>query len=40
MMLVLVIAHLHRGVFLRFHKKVNARYALAFFAGSRPAAID
>jgi len=35
------IRYLHQGVFfLRFHKRVNARYALAFFAGSRPTAID
>ena len=27
-------------VFLYSHRKVNARYPLAFFAGSRPAAID
>jgi len=29
-----------RRFFLHFHKKVNARYALAFFASSRPTAID
>jgi hypothetical protein len=41
MRLVLVSVTSTKAFFiLPVHKNVNARYALAFFAGSRPTAID